>query len=262
MGYAKPVRNIVIVDDIKFHLFSIQQRLKDQYDIYPAQSVEELMDVLKAVKPELILMDVNMPEINGYDAIKMLKENPEYAGIPVMFMTALVDRKSVLRGMQLGAADFIGKPFSDEQLIAHIENVCDPEKQAADRPIILAVDDNISTLKTISSFLQVKYKISTLPDPLKLEDLLKRVTPDLFLLDCLMPERSGFELIPIIRKYPEHEETPIIFLTSEATADNLSAVISSGAKDFLSKPINEEILNKKIALHTKDYMMHRRLRML
>ena len=88
------------------------------------------------------------------------------------------------------------------------------------------------------------------------------ITPDLFILDCQMPVYSGFDLVPIIRRIREHEETPIIFLTSEGTIDNISVAINLGARDFIIKPIDEAILREKVALHIKDFMMRRRIRSL
>jgi putative two-component system response regulator len=82
-----------------------------------------------------------------------------------------------------------------------------------------------------------------------LENVLKQVDPDLFLLDCQMPGLNGFELIPIIRGFEAHRDTPIIFLTSEGTIDNLTAAVGFGACDFIVKPFNPEQLLEKVEKH-------------
>ena len=115
--------------------------------------------------------------------------------------------------------------------------------------IILAVDDSAVMLKTISSLLSKEYKVYGMTDPTRLEIFLKQITPELFLLDYKMPLRSGFDLIPIIRGFKEHKETPIIFLTSEGTSDHVSGALSLGACDFMVKPFQENILLEKIAKH-------------
>ncbi|MCL2107930.1 MAG: response regulator, partial [Oscillospiraceae bacterium] len=89
-----------------------------------------------------------------------------------------------------------------------------------------------------------------------------RLTPDLFLLDYLMPKMTGFDLVPIIRKFPEHDETPIIFLTSEGSTDHVTAAINLGACDFIVKPIKESVLCQKAMMNTIDYMTLRRKRMI
>ena len=121
-------------------------------------------------------------------------------------------------------------------------------KEAARNPVILAVDDSPVVLKSVSSVLSDSYKVYTLTESAKIENVLKHLTPDLFLLDCMMPALDGFELARIIRSFSEHEETPIIFLTSEGTLENVSAAIDAGANDFIVKPFNPGELRERIAM--------------
>jgi len=123
------------------------------------------------------------------------------------------------------------------------------EEEANRKPIILAVDDSPVILQTVSSILSNEYKVFTLAKPLSMETVLQKITPDLFLLDYQMPERNGFELIPIIRSFAEHKDTPIIFLTSEGKIDNVTAAIALGASDFAVKPFKADMLREKIARH-------------
>jgi CheY-like chemotaxis protein len=112
---------------------------------------------------------------------------------------------------------------------------------------ILAVDDMLFILQTISQVLSKEYKVHKLTNPTMLEEALQHVTPELFLLDCDMPQRSGFDLVPVIRNFEEHKTTPIIFLTSTGTADNISAAIKLGACDYVVKPFQAELLRQKVA---------------
>ena len=122
-------------------------------------------------------------------------------------------------------------------------------EEANRKLIILAVDDSAVILKSVSAVLGIEYKVFTLPKPTEIENVLSKLTPDLFLLDYQMPEISGFELVPIIRSIPGHEDTPIVFLTSEGTIDNVTAAIAMGASDFIVKPFNPDMLREKIARH-------------
>jgi CheY-like chemotaxis protein len=114
---------------------------------------------------------------------------------------------------------------------------------------ILAVDDAPIILKTISTVLKNVYTVHGMTDPTKLESFLQQVTPELFLLDYQMPALNGFDLVPIIRNFKEHKDTPIIFLTSMGTFDFVVTANSLGASDFMVKPINEAILREKVAKH-------------
>ncbi|MCL2078163.1 MAG: response regulator [Oscillospiraceae bacterium] len=112
---------------------------------------------------------------------------------------------------------------------------------------ILVVDDSALILKSISAVLSDKYKVYTLAKPTMAEMVLDQIVPELFILDYKMPGMSGFDLVHVIRARPEHKDTPIIFLTAEGTAANLSMSLELGARDFIVKPFNADILLLRVA---------------
>ena len=242
-------KKIIVVDDVYLHLTSIKNRLQSHYEIYPAQGAQILFNLLEKFLPDLILLDINMPDIDGYGVLEMLKMNVRFADIPVIFLTSSTDRASVMKGLNLGAADYVVKPFQDEKLIESIEKQLNPEGGEKEKPIVLTVDDTPAILQSVYNALNEQYKVYTLPKPEKLPDLLKMVCPDLFLLDYNMPVLNGFELVPIIRATPGHEKTPIIFLTTEGYVGHISEAIRLGACDFILKPASEELLRQKVGAH-------------
>jgi len=241
------LKKIIYTDDIHYHLMSIKARFQDHYEIYPSQSVEAMFEILDRVNVDLILLDVNMPDMNGFEGITKIKADKRYSNIPVILVSSQNDRKYIIKGMTLGAADFITKPFSNEQFIECIEYQFDEKKQEANKPIVLAIDDSPSILKAVNLILENQctvYTMSEVKGEQVLNELLKKIIPDLFLLDYNMPGLTGFDLIPIIRKNPDHVETPIVFLTSEGTMDNVSVALNLGVRDFISKPIDRSFLRK------------------
>lgn len=104
-------KTILMIDDVKFNLKTAQDVLKDEYDLYEAMSAREGFAILEEIIPDLILLDIVMPEMDGYEMIQKLKESRRFRGIPVIFLTAETDPKSEIRGFDLGAVDFIVKPF-------------------------------------------------------------------------------------------------------------------------------------------------------
>ena len=115
------------------------------------------------------------------------------------------------------------------------------------KPVILVVDDSPVILKSLSSLLSENYKVHMLAKSTMVEKTLCKIKPDLFLLDFNMPDMDGFDLIPLIKSFPEHKNTPIIFLTSEGTTDNISSAIMLGARDFIAKPVQSADLRERIA---------------
>jgi len=255
---TKARKKIMMVDDDQAILMMGRVILKDKYDVFPLQSVTKLFDLLEKVVPDIILLDIKMPEIDGLEALKMLKADERYAKIPVIFVTSVDDDRSVYEHMTVGAYSTVSKPFSAPELHSRIKNCLNDyfpsevELKEDDMPIILAVDDAPDVLKLVHLLLRDKYKMYTLSDPEELEEFLSDVTPGLFLLDYRMPGKSGLDLVPIIRSFPQHITTPIILMTGEKTTDCFAEAMQLGVCDYIFKPIKVEILREKVAKHIKN----------
>jgi putative two-component system response regulator len=118
----KEVKRILLVDDNATNLTAGKAILKDLYKVYPAPSAEIMFDLLENIIPDLILLDIEMPDKNGYEALKELKADERWRDIPVIFVTARSDEGSELEGLSLGAIDYVTKPFSAPLLLKRIEN--------------------------------------------------------------------------------------------------------------------------------------------
>ncbi|MDR0854725.1 MAG: response regulator [Clostridiales Family XIII bacterium] len=118
----KELKKILLVDDNAANLTAGKTILKENYKVYPAPSAEIMFDILETITPDLILLDIEMPEKNGYEALKELKDNPKWWEIPVIFLTSRSDEGSELEGLSLGAIDYVTKPFSAPLLLKRIEN--------------------------------------------------------------------------------------------------------------------------------------------
>jgi len=114
-------KKIIAVDDIPENLAAIRNTLKDIYEVYPCPSALKMFELLEHVKPDLIMLDVKMPDIDGYEAIKRLKSDDRYKDIPVIFLSAKDDEHSEMEGLKLGAVDYIHKPFVTPLLLQRIK---------------------------------------------------------------------------------------------------------------------------------------------
>ena len=114
---------ILIIDDSTTSLKHAQEMLKDTYKLAMSKSGEQGLKFLKTTKPDLILLDINMPDMNGYDILKELKQNPDTREIPVIFLTGDGNQESELKGFQMGAMDFITKPFVPEIVKSRIDRI-------------------------------------------------------------------------------------------------------------------------------------------
>ena len=141
-------QTIILVDDNISNLNQGKNILKSFYRVFPAPSAEKLFEALEKVVPDLILLDIEMPEMDGYEAIRKLKADPRFAEIPVIFLTSLTDEKSEMEGFDLGAVDYMFKPFSAPLLLKRIANQ-------------LLIVSHQKALKDYADNLEVKVKIKT-----------------------------------------------------------------------------------------------------
>jgi putative two-component system response regulator len=102
----------MLVDDNRTNLLTGKTALSEDYTVLTVSSAPKMLEALAWRRPELILLDVDMPEVNGFEAIKVLKDRPETRDIPVIFLTAMNESANELEGLRLGAIDYIIKPFS------------------------------------------------------------------------------------------------------------------------------------------------------
>ncbi|GHU23372.1 response regulator [Spirochaetia bacterium] len=112
---------IMLVDDDMISLGEIKQALGDAYDIFTASSAKKMFELLETERPELIILATDMPEMNGFEAIRVLKNNPKTKDILVIFSLNKIDAVEQAEGLKLGAIDFIIKPFLPQLLIRRIE---------------------------------------------------------------------------------------------------------------------------------------------
>jgi sigma-B regulation protein RsbU (phosphoserine phosphatase) len=126
----KPERRpkILIVDDSRTIVVLINSILKEDYDTVTAGDGLQAIEVNNREKPDLILMDVEMPNMNGYEACKKIKEQSENTFTPIIFITSKTDLQSIKTGLRAGAEDYLTKPFEPEELLARVQAVLRTKK--------------------------------------------------------------------------------------------------------------------------------------
>jgi len=117
------MKNILIVDDNTTNLKMAANVLQPFYDVSMAKSGKQALNYLKKNIPDLILLDIFMPEMDGYETMQQIKVNPETANIPIIFLTADKERNSEIKGLSLGALDYITKPFDEKVMLGRIQQV-------------------------------------------------------------------------------------------------------------------------------------------
>ncbi len=115
------MNQILLVDDVKLNLDILKKVLENQYNIVCAQSGEEAINIILNTKIDLVLLDIMMPGIDGYAVCKFIKDNKKTENIPVIFVTSKVDEASIVKGYEIGAVDYVTKPYKKLELLAKIK---------------------------------------------------------------------------------------------------------------------------------------------
>ncbi|MCL2186234.1 MAG: response regulator [Treponema sp.] len=114
------MKNIFIVDDSNITLSIVNTGLREYYRVTTIISAEKMFEILDNTIPDLILLDIEMPGMNGFEALRLLKSSKEYSKIPVMFLTGHTNKDIEVQGFEMGAIDFLTKPFSVSVLLNRI----------------------------------------------------------------------------------------------------------------------------------------------
>ncbi|MBQ3911985.1 MAG: response regulator [Lachnospiraceae bacterium] len=120
MQLSEPRKTIMVIDDMAAILEHAKQLLKDEYSVIPCISAKQALEIMDKRKPDLILVDINMPEMDGFDFIRRIKSDERFSDVHVMMITAEITSQIESKGYELGAENFVLKPFSQPVMIRKI----------------------------------------------------------------------------------------------------------------------------------------------
>ncbi len=264
---------VLIVDDVSENLHVMMNILRDRYAILAATGGEKALELAgRKPHPDLVLLDIKMPGMDGYEVLRRLKADPDTADIPVVFVTALSDATDEARGLKMGAADYITKPVNPDllklrvltQLELHryrrkpVPAVLKSGGTASVAPTILVVDDVPENIHELISVLTDEYRIIVANNgPKAIEQVLGGTPPDLILLDIMMPEMDGYEVCRRIKATAEGNRIPVIFISVvDSTVDKVKA-FSIGAADYITKPLDVDEVRARVRTHLELSLLHR-----
>ena len=122
-------RKILVVDDEPDYLSAVQCRLEwCNYEVITAANGQEGLEKAEAERPDLILLDTNMPIMNGYDTLNQLRKHPDLKAMPVIMVTALFEMNDIVKASSYDVADYVAKPFDFTELVEKIANVLGNKK--------------------------------------------------------------------------------------------------------------------------------------
>ncbi|MDR2546181.1 MAG: response regulator [Lachnospiraceae bacterium] len=261
-----PYGRALIVDDVETNLYIAEAFLKPyEMQVETAMSGFEAIDKVKSGKTySIILMDHMMPKMDGIEATKQLRQLGFTNPIVALTANALVGQEAMF--LENGFDAFISKPI-DTHLLDKVLNelvrdkqppeVLEAVRQGAEKPKVLTINDNPVILKTINSMLKGLYKVSALPEPKRVREIMEAIKPDLILTSNSMMDAPIMEVMAAIREEDKSGILPVILLAQGSNTDLTTEAANAGACDVIIEPINETELRAKVAEHTRDFMKRR-----
>ncbi|MHB1075995.1 response regulator [Thiobacillus sp.] len=164
--------------------------------------------------PDLISLDILLPDMDGWELLARIKQNPQFAQIPVVIMSIVADCS---KGLSLGAAEVLQKPVLKDDLDAALERLGLGRTDEAGEPrTILVVDDDPHAVKLAMAYLRsFPFKVLQASGGAEGIAMAKTHLPSLIILDLMMPEVSGFEVVEALAAHPETAKIPILILTAK-----------------------------------------------
>ncbi len=268
-----PKAKLLLVDDVHENLHALMQILRGDYVIIAATDGEKALALAhRQPLPDLILLDIKMPGMDGYEVLQALKSDPMTADIPVIFVSALSEAADEAKGLTMGAADYITKPINPDLLRLRVQTQLElrryRRKPSAPFPVeggirthqlpsLLVVDDMPENVHSLVSALSDQYRITVACEGTKVVEIVESSNPpDLILLDILMPIMDGFEVCRRIKATEAGNAIPVLFLSViDNTIEKVRGFAVGGA-DFITKPFDIDEVRARLHTHLELSRLH------
>ncbi len=219
---------LVVDDEPNIRQFLAHELTQKGYRVIGASNGKEALTLTRERRPDLITLDIQMPDINGFDVTSVLKNDEATKGIPILILSVTDDKEKAYR---LGANDTMTKPFNNEELVSRINQLLIGTKKT-----ILIVDDDKSLVKSVKYHLDHKgYSTYVAYDGKEALEMVASHHPDLIILDIIMPNMDGYEVIKSLKSNPETADISIVMVTGVDIAGGRVKALSVGASDYVPK---------------------------
>jgi CheY-like chemotaxis protein len=219
---------LVADDEDNIRHFLSHELTKKGYSVLEASNGKEALSLARERLPDLITLDIQMPDINGFDVTTVLKNDETTKNIPILILSVIEDKG---KAYKLGANDYMTKPFDNEELVSRINRLLIGTKKT-----ILIVDDDQSPVKSVKYHLEHKgYSTCIAYDGKQALEMVASHRPDLILLDIIMPNMGGYEVIKALKSNPETAGISIVLVTGIEIDGGRVKALSVGATEYVPK---------------------------
>lgn len=277
---------VLIVDDVPANLKLLEAKLMAEYfGVLQASSGPEALEMAVREKPDIILLDVMMPGMDGFEVCRRLRAMPETSHVPIIMVTALDQQKDRVEGLEAGADDFLTKPVDDVALFARVKSLVrlkmltdelrmreetgqriglvgeDTKTEvSAENGQILLLDDRALSRRRIVETLSQKHSVTTAEDG---EDILRLASTsdfDIIIVSLSLEDSDGLRLCSQLRSHDATRSIPVIVLVEEGNVERLVRALDMGVNDYVVRPIERYELMARVRTQLRHRRYQERLR--
>jgi len=266
---------ILVVDDILPNVKLLEAKLKNEYyTVLSAYSGAEALEIIKNERPDLVLLDVMMPEMDGFEVCRRIKADPETEHIPVVMVTALTDTADRVNGLEAGADDFLTKPLNDVALMARVrslvrlkmtmdewrarentatslgvidggaDDVC--KQEAAN--ILIIEDQDFESEKMQETIESEGHMVSLAKSGMEALDLINHYLFDVIILSLDMDDgqnTDGLRFLSHLRSNDKTRSVPILMVSQDDT-ETIARGLEIGGHDYIVRPVEKNELKARL----------------
>ena len=277
---------ILVVDDVELTVKLLEAKLASEYfEVVSADNGPRALDIADASLPDIILLDVMMPRMDGFEVCRRLKANPRTADIPVVMVTALSDVADRLRGLEAGADDFLTKPVVDIALFARVrslvrlkrmmdelrvrEEVCgrfssadttDGRPAEVNAARILLIDEpGFAASRIVDTLTPVAASVLRASSCAEAQSLLDD-SVELVIASLSMPDGDPLRLVSQWRANESSRQVPVLLMADDSELPRLAKGLDLGANDYLVRPVDRNELLARVRTQIRRKHLQDRLR--
>lgn len=255
---------ILVVDDDSMNRIVLLTNLEEEgYNVESAEDGEQALAMLHAQSVDLVLLDLLMPKIDGFQVLEQMKTESALQHIPVLIISAEENMESVMRCVEMGATDFLPKPFDPVLLRTRVRNALlitervRRKEQSISGKMLVVDDDAMNRLLLTTSLEEKGYHVEMAENGRQaLEILHTQSFFDIVFLDLLMPEMNGFETLERMKADSVLQHIPVIVVSAEEDLESVMRCIEMGATDHLPKPFDPVLLYARVNASLAKKQLH------
>ncbi|MFN4143428.1 PleD family two-component system response regulator [Aestuariivirga sp.] len=276
---------VLVVDDILANVRLLEAKLAAEYfDVVTAMNGADALEAVQRTKPDIVLLDVMMPGIDGIEVCRRIKSNPLTQHIPVVMVTALDQPEDRVRGLEAGADDFLTKPVNDVSLFCRVKSLVrlkmltdelrtrtngDPLRMLgpdglgeSGRGRILVIDNRTAVAERIKTALAGRHDVTVAVDPQQAFEAFGQSEGD-FELVIVNLDMEGVDALRIcsqLKSVEKTRQTPILIIVDPDDHQRLLRALDMGVNDYLIRPIDKQELMARVATQIRRFRYTERLR--